>query len=95
MVERALTPTRLACLRLVEQVPGLFVPELAHRCAPRGRIGELRLSWSSQGAARMGGKLAKALENRGLVRRDQFVDCGVGRLYLTPAGVAALKGLTP
>lgn len=85
MADRPLTPTMVACLKLVGKNPGVYIPWLAHQCAPREPYG-----WSAQGAARMGGKLAKALERRGLVRRSHFVTSGVGQLYLTKDGEAEL-----
>ena len=87
-----MTPTQRRCLEFIQARPGCYAPALADSCAPRpaSPATGAPYAWTAQGAARMGGKLAKSVERPGWVRVDRYVDCGVARLYITPAGERAL-----
>ena len=88
-----LTPKRRQLLDLLRTGPQC-IAGLAEKIAPRGYIGEHRVTWTNQGAARWGGGYVKPLEDAGLVTVDRYVDSGVGMVHLTNAGRIAL-GLQP
>lgn len=87
-----MTPTRLACLRFLRSHPGWLAPAMVRLAVPRPvTAGGIQLRWTAQGAARMGGKLAKDLERLGWATVDRYVDCGVAKLTLTEAGLRELQ----
>lgn len=86
-----LTPKRLELLRLLRERGSFCVAGIAHELAPRHFIGERRLQWSQQGAARWGGGYVRPLEQAGLVSVNRRVSSGVGMASITEAGLAALE----
>lgn len=86
-----LTLKRAALLKLLDQRGEFYVSGLAEILAPRGSIGEHKVTWSRQGAARWGGAYVRPLERAGLIRVNRMVDSGVGIASLTDKGLAALR----
>jgi ribosomal protein S19E (S16A) len=69
MTTPTLTPTRVAALQLLARHPGgYFATGVTYEVAPRPGSA---YGWTAQGAARMSGRILKAMERAGWVRVDR------------------------
>lgn len=78
-----LTDKRVEALRYIAAHPGVYV------CGVAENVLSKRPLWA-QAATRMGAGYCKALQEQGLVIINTRVDCGYGRVTITPKGVARL-----
>lgn len=82
-----LTPLRISVLRFLAGKPnGYSLKGLVHELIPRGQYG-----WTEQGAARMAGKIAKPLQDAGLIKTDHWAPMYRKDAWITDAGREALR----